>query len=341
MKHDYWDLVHAQPGAQLTEHLKRLEDFGITGVWGIQLHSPPFATLGAAAMATTRLKIGSGIALAFTRSPVETAMMALDLDRISDGRMVLGLGTSTRTVVEQIHGTTYGGPLAHLREVTEAVRAIIERGHTRELKTFRGKYYNADLAAFNFSTGRRPLRPSIPIWLSALFDKSIELAAQIGDGLMGHPMWSLQAMQRARAKLVPILAERGRARPDFHVNLWNYVAIANDRQAAINDMRGTVAFYASIKQYEKFFAAEGFGAEARRANAAGSRGDVTVMIKAVPDEMVTTFAIAGTPDDVRERVSQLWQHADSLSLMPPQTVAPGQGQLNYHAAIEEHLYKQP
>lgn len=340
LKHDYWDLVQALPATALQQHVRRLEDLGIQGVWAFQLHSPPFATLGAAAMATTRLKIGSGIALAFTRSPVETALMALDLDRISGGRMVLGLGTSVRTAVEKVHNATYGKPLAHLREVTEAVRAIIERGHTRELKQITGEYYNADLGAFNFTTGATPIRPSIPIWLSALFDRSAALAAQVANGLIGHPVWSLAAVDRSNDITARILAQRGRERSQFHVNLWSYVAISNDRMTAISDMRPTIAFYASIKQYEKFFAADGFGAEARRASEAAAHHDTAAMLKAIPDEMVTTFSIAGTPDEARERVSRLWQYADSLTLTPPFAIQHAGSKVGpaYRDAIEKTFY---
>jgi alkanesulfonate monooxygenase SsuD/methylene tetrahydromethanopterin reductase-like flavin-dependent oxidoreductase (luciferase family) len=125
------------------------------------------------------------------------------------------------------------------------------------------------------------------------------------------------------------------------VNLWNYVAIADDRKTAINDMRATVAFYASISQYGKYFAKHGFGEAAQRASTAAAGGDFAGMINAVPDEMVTTFSIAGTPDEARERVAQLWRHADSLTLVPPaqrQNVKSGQGQA-YHDAITKTFYQ--
>ena len=100
LKQEYWEIARPSSAAELTRQILRYEELGLTGVWAIQLHSPPFPTLAAAAMASRRLKIGSGIALAFTRSPVETALMTLDLDRLNGGRMVLGLATSVRTVNE-------------------------------------------------------------------------------------------------------------------------------------------------------------------------------------------------------------------------------------------------
>ncbi len=337
MKGDYWDLITAKPAVELAREVQRLEALGLHGVWAYQLFSPPFPTLAAAAMASTKLKIGTGIALAFTRSPVETALNALDLDRISGGRMVLGLGTSIRSFNQNVHGVEYGKPVAHLREVTEAVRAIIEQGHTGKLDRFDGTYFKADYAAGNFFVSP-PVRPSIPIWLPALFDNTIDLAATIGDGLIGHPMWSLKSMASSAVKVETLLARTGKERSKFHINFWNYVAIANDRKAAIDSMRSSVAFYASIAQYEKYFASHGFGAEARRASEAAARKDTAAMVSAIPDEMVTTFAIAGTPDDARERVDQMWRYADSLTLLPA-PYAPLKLQATYGAAIADTFYR--
>jgi alkanesulfonate monooxygenase SsuD/methylene tetrahydromethanopterin reductase-like flavin-dependent oxidoreductase (luciferase family) len=104
-------------------------------------------------------------------------------------------------------------------------------------------------------------------------------------------------------------------------------------------MRGTVAFYSSIAQYQKYYAAHGFGAQADAVIEAAARKDTAAMLKAVPDEMVTTFAIAGTPDDVRERVSKMWQYADSMTLSPPQYFVPSDRLAEYRSAIVETLYK--
>src|SRR5258708_14614341 len=113
--------------------MRNIEDQGLYVIWSPQLQSTQFATLAAAAMVSKRLKLGSGIALAFTRSPMETALNALDIDRLSDGRMVLGLGTSVREWNESHYGIEYGKPVAHLREIVTTVRPIIETRHTGEL----------------------------------------------------------------------------------------------------------------------------------------------------------------------------------------------------------------
>ncbi len=337
MKHEYWEIVQAMAASDLADLMRRFEDLGLYGVWSPQLHSPPFPTLAAAAMATKRLKLGTGVALAFTRSPMETALNALDIDRLSGGRMVLGLGTSVRDWNERVHGVAYGKPVAHLREVVATVRAIIEKGSTGELGRIDGTYHKLDLRGF--SIGRKPVRPSVPIYVPALFEGTVAMAAEAADGLLGHPVWSLRWIREQSASLDARLASRGRKRGDFHVNLWNYAAIGKDRKQAIDDMRGTVAFYSSIGQYRNFYIAHGFGAQADAVIEAAARKDTAAMLKAVPDEMVTTFAIAGTPDDARERIAQMWEHADSMTISPPQYFVPPARLAEYRNAIVETLYK--
>jgi probable F420-dependent oxidoreductase len=337
MKHDYWEIVQAMPAAEMAELMRRFEDMGLYGVWAPQLHAPPFATLAAAAMVTQRLKLGSGIALAFTRSPVETALNALDIDRLSGGRMVLGLGTGVREWNELHYGVEYGKPVGHLREIVTTVRTIIEKGHTGELGQIDGAHHKHDLRSFKI--GREPVRSSIPIHVPALFENTVALAGEVADGLLGHPVWSLKWIAQTAALLERTLAAKNRKRADVHVNLWNYAAIANDRRQAIDDMRGTVAFYSSIAQYRKYYAAHGFGAQAIAATEAAARKDTAAMLKAIPDEMVTTFAIAGTPDDARERVAKMWEYADSMTISSPQYFVPPERMNSYRSAIVETLYK--
>lgn len=336
MKRKYWEVLQAMPAQELAKVVERFDELRLDGVWAPQLHSPPFVTLAAVAMASKRIKIGTGIALAFTRSPMETALSALDLDRISGGRMVLGLGTGVRLWNERSYGTVYGKPVAHLREVVETVRAIIEKGHGGELGAIDGAYHKLDLRGFN--TGRKPVRGSIPIYVPALFENTVVMAAQVADGLLGHPVWSVDWTAQQSKTLERALGEKGRRRDQYHVNLWGYAAVANNRKQAIDDMRGTVAFYSSVAQYEKYYAAHGFGAEARAVVEAAKRSDVAAMLKAVPDEMVTTFAIAGTPDETRERVERMWHYADSMTLSAPVNFLSSAKVAEYREAIVRNFY---
>jgi len=331
----YWLTAAPADADTLARSLREIEDRGAEGVWIPQTFDPPFATLGAACAVTRRLKLGSGIALAFTRTPLETALGALTLDRLSGGRIVLGLGTSTRHVNEAFHGVPYGDPIARMREVVPLVRAIIERAHTGELAELQGGGIRMDLRGL-FSPP--PVRPTIPIFLSPLFRKTIELAADVADGIVGHPIWTPRWVTEIVAPQVKAsIAKRGRPRDRFEVNLWIYCLIHADRQKALGDARGVAAFYAGVGQYKKYFAQHGFEKEAVAIAEATARGDLAGAFAATPVEMGTTFAAAGSPDEVREWVAKIAAVADSVTLVAPHTVDPASAAEYRRAIIDTFL----
>ena len=139
---EYWGVVPVMPAQQLMETAKLMEDLGYTGAFSYQVFGPPFIPLAVAAAATTRLKVASGIAIAGTRSPFETAMAAIDVDRISEGRFILGLGSSAPVWTQDIFGSPPYKPIAHLRDTVAAVRHIVAGAHCG-LEPFDGEYYKA------------------------------------------------------------------------------------------------------------------------------------------------------------------------------------------------------
>jgi probable F420-dependent oxidoreductase len=334
----YWETLTPLPAESLAHVVKEAEAHGMEGLWAVQLFGPPFIPLAAAAMASRQLKLGTGVALAFTRSPLETALSAIDLDIISGGRAVLGIGTSLRWWNESWHGVVYGNPLKHLREVVQIVRDIIAQAHSGKLGRIEGEYHKLDLA--RFKTLGPPVRNRIPIYLPAVFESAVRMTAEIADGLVGHPIWSARWIaNEVKQTLDATLAKAGRKRTDFDLNVWASVAIDKDRKRAIEDSRPTVAFYSAFTQYEKYYAAHGFGAQARAIAEASRRGDIAAAVKAVPDEMVDTFVIAGTPDEARERVAELWQNADSMTLMPPLYSLGVDKIVGYQKAIADTFYR--
>jgi probable F420-dependent oxidoreductase len=336
-KRRYWGLLFPSDAATMTQVAQGCEAAGLEGIWAVQLYGPPFLPLAAAAMVTRRVKLGSGVALAFTRSPLETALSAIDIDTMSGGRMVLGLGTSIRWWNESWHGVAYGKPIAHLREVVRVVREIIAGAHGGKLGKIGGEYHKLDLKGF--STMAPPVRNRIPIYVPAVFENGVRLAGEIADGLPGHPIWSARWIENeVRENLEASLKQAGRRRSEFDLNVWAFVTIDEDRKRAINDARPTIAFYSSMAQYERYFAAHGFGAEARAACAAAQRGDNAAMVAAIPDEMVTTFAIAGTANEVRARVDDLWKSADSMTLAPPAVGLDGAAIARHQTAIAKMFY---
>jgi len=134
------------------------------------------------------------------------------------------------------------------------------------------------------------------------------------------------------------LAKSGRQRSDIEFNAWLWVAPNNDRKQAIEDARATVAFYAGVEQYEAYFAAHGFGKEARLLQEGVKRGDYLSVKHLVPDEMAQTFVVCGTPDEVRERVAKVWDVADSVTLMPPSYALAPEQLIQYAMTIGQLFY---
>ena len=336
-KRAYWSVVTPLPAPLLSQQAQQLESMGVAGLFAPQVYGPPFVPLAVAAAATSRVKLASGIALAFVRSPFETAMAAMDLDRVSGGRFVLGLGSSVRAWSEGFFGMPYDRPVGRLREVVDIIRTVIAKSHTGELKEYRGRYYHLDFR--DFQPLSEPVRTDLPIWIAALRGALLRLGAEIADGVIGHPIWSVHcATNELPKELKQGLARSGRARDQVHVNIWQWVAISSDPKEALNDAKATVAFYAGAEQYEGYFAAHGFREEARRIQEGVQRGDYLSMAQLVPDEMARTFVACGTADEVRRKLEPLWEVADSVCYVPPAYgLAPGK-LLAYGAAIAQTFY---
>jgi probable F420-dependent oxidoreductase len=336
MDRKYWGVVSPLPAPILTAMAQGAEARGLEGVFAPQVYGPPFIPLAAAAAVTENIKLASGIAIAAARSPFETAMAAIDLDRISNGRFVLGLGTSVSAWSQGIFGAPEHKPVALLRETVDAVRHIVKGAHAG-LEPFEGQYFNADFK--ELQPTQPPLREEIPIWVAALRAAIVRLAAETADGLIGHPMWSIEwTINEMYPVFEAALAKAGRKREDVEVNIWPWVAISTNEAEALDDARPTMAFYGGIKQYEPFFEAHGFLDVARKLQEGVSRGDYLGVTHLVPDEMVRTFVAVGEPDKVREQIARLDGVADSLCLVAPLYGLTPEKMIAYDIAIAETFY---
>ncbi len=332
----YWGMVQPMPGAIITAMAQQAEAQGLEGVFAAQVHGPPFLPLAVAAAATERIKLASGIAIAAARSPFETAMAAIDMDRISNGRFTLGLGASVKAWTNGLYGAPEHKPLTHLRETVAAVRHIVAGAH-KGLTPFEGQYFRADFEQLQPTAP--PVREEIPIWIAALRGPAVRLGGEIADGLMGHPIWSIDwAVEQVQPDLKKGLERGGRKREDLDLNLWLFV-VPSDSPEALEDAKRTVAFYAGIEQYESFFEFHGFGKEARELQEYVKKGEVTAHADAVPDEMARTFTVIGDDDTVRAAVERAWTVADSLCLVPPPYGTPLDRLLQYQADIARLFYQ--
>ncbi|MEX0683124.1 MAG: LLM class flavin-dependent oxidoreductase [Dehalococcoidia bacterium] len=336
-KPKFWGIVSPLPAPIVTMQAKMAEDAGLEGVFAPQVYGPPFIPLAVAAAVTHRVRLASGIAIAFVRSPFETAMAAMDMDRLSNGRFTLGLGTSVQSWSEGFFGAEYGKPLEHMREVVEIVRLVNAKAHTGDLTTYDGKYHQHDWSELQPTS--MPVRTDIPVWIAALRGPLVSLAAEIADGVLGHPIWSVEwCTEKIPDYLKRGLGRGGKQRSDIEFNVWLWVAINKDKNQAIQDARATVAFYGGIKQYEEFFAAHGFAKEAALLQEGVQNGDYIAASEHVTDEMAETFVLCGSADDVRKRIAPVYDVADSLTLVPPAYNLGADKLLAYGAAIANTFY---
>ena len=330
----HWGFLMPGPAAAIRQEVARQEALGVAGVMVPQIFAPPWAALGVAA-ASGDLELATGIAMGFVRSPLETAMAALDLDRISGGRFTLGLGTSVRAWNEDRFGVAYAHPLARLRELVALVRRMTTASEQADIGAFEGDFYATDLRGTRLP---RPVRPSIPIWLAPLRAPMVELSAEVADGLLGHPMWSPRWIRgEVQQAVARGLQRAGRSREQFRVVAFLRVAINNDVDQATQDAKAGVPMYAQIEQYDSYFAAHGFGDEARALQGLAATGaPYRQLATAVSDAMAREFVIVGTPEEAATQIAALLPFVDELCLTPPTALAPERTR-EYEEAIAAHL----
>ncbi|MDP2674502.1 MAG: LLM class flavin-dependent oxidoreductase [Dehalococcoidia bacterium] len=306
--------VGIAPAEEIAHLARQAEDAGFEALWAAEMSHEPFLPLAAAATSTSRIQLGTSIALAFVRSPWVTALSALDMDMLSGGRFILGLGTGLKRLNERWHGVAYGKPTPHIKECIQVIRLITENAHLGRPIRFSGQYYDLDIQGWQRPFP--PVRERIPVFLAGVREGMIRTAAEIADGLLGHAIYSLPWIrQTVLPSVARGLAQAGRERNAFHLCLTVCCAAGKDRTAARRAAAATIAFYATVNTYEPLFAA--FGEEYRRIQSAVMRGDTAEMVDAVSEQMIDAFAVAGTPDEVRGKLSAYAELADSICLAPP------------------------
>lgn len=329
----YWIMLPpSRSAARTAQSATDAERAGLEGVFSIQLNTNPWVPLGAVAATTSTIRLGTGIALALARPPFETALAALDLDQLCEGRFTLGLGTGVGSAHSEHYGVPYDRPVARLAEAVRIIK-LVTSGEARKVGRFDGEFWQLDFSRLVLGA---PRRPNLPIWVAALRTPLVKVAGEVADGLIGHPSWSLDwARQQVNGAYASAVAASGRTRADVEVNLWHVVAPNPDVAESVSDAKRHVAIYGAIAQYQPYFAAHGFGDEAGRlaeASAAGQRN----LVDLVPDDMARTFVVCGTPADVVRQLEPMWDVANSMCLQPPPVA--GEQRRAYEARIAETFY---
>lgn len=285
-------------------------------VWTSELHRTAYIPAAAIAAATTSIGVGTAIALAFVRSPMITALTALDLDDLSGGRFVLGLGSGVKRLTEDWHNARYGRPAEHLIETIEIVRRFIKEAAGGRPIEFEGRQERVRVRGW-----QRPFaqpRPEIPIYVAAVGPVMLRAAGEVADGWISHELCSPRYLEeRALPRLEEGLARSGRSRSSLTVMVSAVCCPGEDAMLAKRRAAGLVAFYATVKSYDDFFEFHGFADEARAIRERFHAGDEEGMIAACPDEMVDALTLAGNPQWIRSRLSAYEGLADAVKLSPP------------------------
>jgi probable F420-dependent oxidoreductase len=291
------------------------EAAGFDAAWTPEFYTrSAVVTLAQMAARTSRCAVGTSIAYATGRSPLVLATEARSLDEISGGRLVLGLGTGTRRMMEDWHGVDPDAPAARMEELVPLLRRLW-RLHEAPVE-HDGRFYRCRVTPTAETSA--PVRDDIPVYTAGVNARMVQVAGRVADGLLGHPLFSARYVDEV---VQPALAEgkRHAGREEAHVELVGIVicSVADNADQARREAAAQLAFYAAPKTYGKLLEASGFGVAGEAIRAAFAKRDFAGMAAAVPDEMVDEMAAAGTAGEVRNRLERAAEVFDHVVVYPP------------------------
>ena len=304
----------------IPSYAKKAEDLGFGALWSAETKHDPFLPLAVAATASSKLGLGTAIAIAFARSPMVLANIAWDLQKASGGRFVLGLGTQVKAHNERRFAVKWGAPGPRLREVVGALRAIWNTWQTKAPLDFAGEHYRINLMTHFFDPG--PIEhPNIPVYLAGVNPYMAQLAGEVAEGLHIHSFHSAKYLREVLHPAVAKgLAAAGRSRLDFTFRASTMVVIGDSRaeiEEQKQQVKQQIAFYASTRTYSAVLAAHGLEDLSPRLHAKSLQGDWKGMADLISDAMLEDFAVIGSWSDVgvkiRERFAGLY---DRTQLYP-------------------------
>ena len=261
-----------------------IDTLWVPETWGME----NFSMLSAISGRTTTQKIGSSIINIYSRSPSAIAMGAVTIDTLSNGRLVLGLGTSSLPIVETFHGYKFEKPLQRMKEYVEIIRLVLS-----------GKQVNYDGDIFNLKNFKlliKPKREFIPIYLAAVNQKMVELAWKVGDGVIFY-LRPINEMKETITKM--------QSKKKIDVTCQLITCVSDDSDVAIERAKKTVAFYISVgKIYREFLARNGFLTETTNIFNEFKKSGLKSNHELVSDSMLQSLAISGTSDECKKQVKK-------------------------------------
>ena len=296
---------------------KQVEDFGFDGLWTAEAQHNPFLPIPLAAHSTSKINLGTGIAVAFPRSPMVTAQIAWDLAAQSNGRFILGLGTQIAVhIVKRFSAQWDGKPVSQLREYVLAMRKIWDAFQNESGLRYRGDHYSFGVLPPFFNPGAIE-NPNIPVYIAGVGTALCKLGGELADGFHVHPFHTATYLRDVIRPAIKEGAERtGRSIEDVSLTCAVFVVTGrNEEEIQRNtiEIKSQIAFYASTPSYQKVLDVHGWGDFGEAMNRMTKEGKWDVMWKEVPDEIMNEFAVVAPPDELpyalRERYEGLLDRA--------------------------------
>jgi probable F420-dependent oxidoreductase len=288
---------------------RRAEDLGYESLWIADVGGPdPFVVAAAAAAVTSRVRIGTAVIPAYTRTPPVIAGAAASCDELAPGRFVLGIGASSENIVESWSGVPFRRPLARVRETVTTVRSVLAGERT----AFRGK----TLSSHGYRLLMRPPASPIPIHVGALMPPMLELAGEIADGVTLN-MMPVEAVPRMLEHVRAGAARAGRDASRIEVVARFQVCVTEHKDQARAVLRAAFGPYFATSVYNRFVAWCGFADEAREILAGWQAKDRGRVAAGTTDDMLDRIGIYGSAGECRERIAAFREAGVTTPMVSP------------------------
>ena len=282
---------------------------GYDGVWSAETSHDPFLPQVAAAQATERIELGTGIAVAFARNPMTLAQISWDLQAASNGRFILGLGSQIKPHITKRFSMPWSHPADRMREMILAIRAIWASWNDGTKLDFQGDFYTHTLMTPFFNPGPNP-HGDARIFLAGVGGLMTEVAGEVADGFICHGFTTqryltevtIPALEKGRAKV-------GKTLEGFEISGPMFVVTGRDEAemaAAATGVKGQIAFYGSTPAYRKVLELHGWGDLQDELNRMSKEGRWAEMGDLIDQDMVETFAVVAPLDEVGPALVERW-----------------------------------
>lgn len=300
---------------------RAIEELGFSGLWSSETQHDGFLPLALAAESTESISLGTSIAVAFSRSPMETAQTAWDLQSLSNGRFILGLGTQVKAHVTRRFSMPFDSPAARLKDYILALRAIWHSFQTEEPLKYEGEFYRHTLLTPFFDPG--PIeQPEIPVHIAGVNERLATVAGEVCDGFHVHPFHSPEYVRRTVLPAIERGASNaGREPGDVEIVASAFVVTGEDEREIAEQretLRSQAAFYASTPSYRVVLEAHGWEDVGMRLSSLAREKKWKEMPALVTDEMLSAFAIEAAPDEIGNVLKERYEGlVDRISLYVP------------------------